>query len=891
MDQQNFQAIRAGTTVITANRRLFRALNDQFDQICLAAGARAWEPPAILPWNGWMESMWERVAFGAVGTPTPLLLHEFEEQLIWESVIADSDVADGLLQLTTTARAARDSWELQHAWRISDEAIASARHRDVRVFYGWAMAFREHCDLRGWLDHGRLADQLVVRIANGALSVPGPIWLAGFTEYSPQQLSLFAALEEAGAAISPYPSSIDDARVQRLVFADTPGEMAGVATWVATELERDANVKIGIVVPQLRSVKAELIRIFDEILVPGSVLPGRAHDQRPYDVSLGDPLNEQPLIDTALRVLQITAGPLPVDEMGALLRSPFLDGAELEFTSRASLDADLRRQRCHEWSLQSLVNRLQKPQTRHDCNTAHQIFERIIGICKDKMGRDVPSAWAEHFADVLAAAGWPGSRSLNATEHQVLEQWRRVIDTFATLDRVSSPVGRREAINLLVRIAARQIFQIHTPDLPVQVLGPLEAIGQHFERLWIMNLHDEVWPEQASPTPFLPIELQRELGIPHASAERQLAYARRVLGLLFRTAPQALVSHPRNENDRELRSSRLISVYDLTSAAAVNAVPSPNYGQTIFAAQTLQFLEDMEASEIAPGSLVRGGVSLLRDQALCPFRAFANHRLRARALERPGAGLEPWERGQLVHQALHFFWAGLKGHAQLTGLDAQARAGAIEFAVRHAVAEFKGRRSELFAECFTELEHARVAALLSEWLEVDLARPSFSVTAVELKHDATVADIRLRTQIDRIDSDAGGDSFIIDYKTGNPKNTRIANWGGERPEDPQLPLYALTANAEVGGVLFARVSKGMCAYVGYSSSGTNVPGVIALTSEQWSEQLAVWREVLENLSSQYRRGDARVAPKSRHVCDICDLHTLCRIHEQSSVGEEVSHGQ
>ena len=50
-----------------------------------------------------------------------------------------------------------------------------------------------------------------------------------------------------------------------------------------------------------------------------------------------------------------------------------------------------------------------------------------------------------------------------------------------------------------------------------------------------------------------------------------------------------------------------------------------------------------------------------------------------------------------------------------------------------------------------------------------------------------------------------GGHAIIDYKTGD---TRVSAWLGERPEEPQLPMYAMGTAEQVDAVVFARVKAG-----------------------------------------------------------------------------------
>jgi ATP-dependent helicase/nuclease subunit B len=57
--------------------------------------------------------------------------------------------------------------------------------------------------------------------------------------------------------------------------------------------------------------------------------------------------------------------------------------------------------------------------------------------------------------------------------------------------------------------------------------------------------------------------------------------------------------------------------------------------------------------------------------------------------------------------------------------------------------------------------------------------------------------------------------------------------------------------------------------------------------EDWPAQLTAWRDTLNHLADDFRRGDARVDPKEfPQTCTYCGLMSLCRVHEQEIVPVE-----
>jgi probable DNA repair protein len=493
-----------------------------------------------------------------------------------------------------------------------------------------------------------------------------------------------------------------------------------------------------------------------------------------------------------------------------------------------------------------------------------QQLEQLFSIAKPESAS--PHEWGEHFTALLEAAGFPG-RALDSAEYQVRAKLNEVLAELARLERVAPRMSAQRALSRLERLARDTLFQPESPAAPVQVLGVLESAGLAFDALWLSGMTDEAWPLAARPNPFLAPALQKKAGIPESSAEETLARGRRITDGWLAAAPEVVVSHPAREDDRELTVSPLVSHIDVSPAPESNA---PRWRELIFAARTADAAPDGSAPALATKT-PRGGSRILADQAACPFRAFARHRLGAEALEAPLAGPDARARGLLLHALMRELWGELKGSA---ALEADC-APAIERAARAAVAE-----AEL-EEPFAGLERARLAKLARDWLDEERKRAPFEVAAREDKRTLKVAGLELNGRIDRLDKLASGGHALIDYKTGRPTPNA---WQGERPDDPQLPLYALSAPEQISALAYAKLKTGAMRYMGFARAKDK--GFVA-QAKDWDALKAGWQQSLEALGAGFAAGEAQVDPKNGlATCRYCDLQTLCRVHERMSALEE-----
>src|SRR6185436_18228577 len=178
----------------------------------------------------------------------------------------------------------------------------------------------------------------------------------------------------------------------------------------------------------------------------------------------------------------------------------------------------------------------------------------------------------------------------------------------------------------------------------------------------------------------------------------------------------------------------------------------------------------------------KGGTEILVDQAACPFRAFAHHRLAAREMERPEPGLGAAERGQLLHALMANLWRRLKDQATLIATDAAALDAMVKEAAAEAVEHVRSRTPGPLEGKFADLERERLAEIAKEWLDIERGRAPFEVVKIEEPMQLSAGDLQLAGRIDRMDRFVdGGGLAIIDYKTGSSSSPMM--WLAPRPDD------------------------------------------------------------------------------------------------------------
>jgi probable DNA repair protein len=851
---QLFQRLAEGhaarVTVVTPNARLARSLVARFDDAQIAQRRDSWDAADILPFGAFVARLWEDALYGAVGEAAgesfPLLLTAAQEQHLWEAILAER----GLLALPQAAAQCRDAWRLAHQWRIRLPRPHEA-NEDAAAFVEWSREYERRT--RGEVDAARLPD-LVAGFLD-KVRTPELLVAYGFDLVPPQTQALFDRLNTERCSPEAFAASPGKA-----AFQTARHELEAAAAWARARLE-EGHGRVAVVVPELHKRRAEVVRVFARTLRPGYNLPSARGEPLPLNVSLGLPLASWPLVDAALSLLELAHGALAFPAASRLIRSPFLGGAEAEISRRAIQDARLRKEADAALTLPKLISLVDKS------SLLRSRLEKVFEVAKSRP--DTPGDWARHFSALLEAAGFPGERALDSAEFQARARLHEMLGELSRLERLAPRLSFGEALSFLRRQCEGALFQPESPDAPIQVLGLHESRGLRFDCLWVSGLTDQAWPIAALPNPFLPIRLQKQAGIPEASAEASLELDRRITAEWMSAAREVIFSYPRKEKDQDLAPSPLIAEIPENSGPGPHL---PRYRDLLFEAKKLEPFQDWQAPRVAEKKM-QGGTRVLADQAACPFRAFARWRLRAEALEEPSPGLDARDRGKLLHTLMKEIWEQLRGSEALRADVSAVICRAADVAVKELGLD--GR--------FAGLERERLAKLAREWLALESLRPPFEVSSIEEKRTLTVAGLELQSRIDRmdrlVDGENAGGHVLIDYKTGNVGNPK--QWHGPRPDDPQLPLYAAAAPEHLAAVVFAKLKPGEMRFTGYARAERLLPNVRLY--RQWDRLVAEWKSETDALGRAFVAGDAHVDPKEDlKTCRLCDLQTLCRVYEKFS---------
>src|SRR3990167_228331 len=678
------------TLILTVNNRLARHLRERYDTL-LQARFSSWQTLPATPLSEWLIRCF--LTHNPVGLS---LLNPSQEQYLWQTAAEEalSDASDSAA-IREFAVLAQQVFHLIIYWEIPDHELKNFNNQhEVNSLINCIKKFKAILKQNHWITEHELPIYL---LSLSATLAPPTLYLLGFDQLPPVLSKFFSKLTKTRVIMDGKESTeLRQNHIGRISLDNTEQELLTMARFAKTHLQKNPAATIGCVVPELPTLRHQVYRTFLSVFI----------EEKWFNVSSGVALSQYPMIQTTLTLLRWCQQPLPIEALAPLLQSPYLYPDEAEKNQGAKFDALLRRKNCRDVYLQDL------PETRF--RLLHQYYETV------RRAQKIPSEWIEIFLHMLSLVRWPAQQQQNSEEFQLFERFKKTCGVFKALDMVAQKLSFAQALSQFSLLLQNTLFQPKHNACAIQIMGTLEASGLTFDALWVMGMDNRHWPAPAKPHPLLPFALQKQYDLPHATATRELDFAQKVITRLAQAAPTVIFSTPEKENDRVLSPSTLITFFPEITREEIPLTPLARPSEVM-----LESIEDNHAGSVALNTLT-GGSDIIQLQSLCPFRAFATIRLKAKNLWMPTLGIPNTIKGSLLHLAMDFLWEKLQDATTLQNTPADALDEYMDDAINKA---FTAHSDIFMPAFFLNAEKRRLKQRIHHWLMFEKIRPPFRVIA------------------------------------------------------------------------------------------------------------------------------------------------------------------
>lgn len=819
--------------IVTPNNRLSQSLQQSFAN---KQTSSVFMLPNIMPYESFLTRMYERLLNSEANHSLPALLNHFQFHLLVTETIKQNHPD---LYNESLIQSIIESWKRCANWTIEIETKIFSTNHQTRLFCQWVTEIQ-----RRLKNINALAPlQLAGFLKKYCLTLPCKeiIWY-GFDDLTPEQQSIQSWLENNACINTIKDIEANTCTIQMYAAHNEQDEQQQWLEWL--KRQRRSGKKLGVILPDL-SEKAEAIHR----------LMRRNFQEEEFNISLGRSLAAYPLVAHAMCCLSLSADTrLNSREIKILLHTPFIGEAQSEFHGRTQLLNEQTLMQQRQLTLNSFL--------RICASHAPLLCKRLRNLKAYPVSAS-PFEWADHFDTRLQYMGFPGDNSLNSSTYQCYQRLIKALNEFRSLTLVCPQMKQQEAVKQFHNLLQRIVFQPQASATAyIHLTGLLEASGIPYDGLWISGLTDLTLPQAVNYSPFIPVAIQQQHQMPHASFEREYKLAKTMLDRFLRTSKELIASYPKLSGEQPclpspfLSGSKIFTSFEITHASPVS----------------MELWEETYCIPLQEKEPLHGGSGILSNQAKCPFRALAAHRLHCEGIIREQDGLEKREQGTFIHQVMEQIWRKLKTQAQLLQLSDSELDKIIHQVCDEVLSPRYTPEIESIDAYTLNIERERLIKLAKNCLELDKQRPPFEVCAIESDNFYTIGSHRLRIKIDRMDQEASGNKWLIDYKSSIP----TLPWDKERPEEPQLILYALQDD-DIKTISYLQVKSGDVRYKGISHHASDIAGIsIPKKNHSWENYQKNWRRALSTLSDEFLQGHCPPAPLRADICNTCEFSSLCR---------------
>ncbi len=865
-----------GTLTVVSHQRLAHLVWHRQRHAALQAGRAAWEPLPLITLEGWWADLF-RALWPPVSLAPPLM-----RLALWRQALQAAPALDGAVSDLAWVQALDETYHLLCRHLLPTTGPIPADSPLIAWRRQVTQNFLELLRQEYMITEGELPFFLLRALENGKVSLPPKIWLAGFQTPAPAEAAWLEAVAQRTSVIRLQVKGDPQAVQKAVVLPDRRQELEWVAAQVVESACRDGLPwhRLAITSMALDTYNPQLPRVLAELLGPPHTAGGWA-----YNFAKGPRLADTPLLAAALLPLKFMALGERREDLVSLLLSPYYSSLEAHQAQGAAWDR-LFRDRRLEQGWQGFHQAV--AQDRASTPGAAELLARLDQVWGTL--RVTPATgrqWAARLNAVWEQLGFP--TDLEEDENAA---WGRVTALTQELEAAlaSETLSLREFLEWLTHGASQRLVAgLGVQEAGLQVLGLLEMRGLDFSRVWCLGMNSGVFPP---PPRHLPLLTAQEKGrVLGGTYQSQHHFARQLYETFLGTAREIVLTRPLLKDQEEAVATSIYEGKWLADEMAPLSRPHRAWlrAPAVQAALNPAAGGGPVAQAAAPISMSLPPelyITQAQTALACPCRFLLEILLKIKDLPEIEAGLDPSQRGELIHKVLAKFAGEFKKILHRDeGWDHGKAQELLKAIARQLLAP-------LLADPHWQAEEERWLAkdeaapgLLWEWLAQERERFAQGWRWQEI--EARFQDLKgegwpfaLTGRLDRLDYHLKTRELVIwDYKTGKiPAAKQVFDTG----EENQLPGYLLAVKQ---GRVKVPEEPGQirAGFIGLKSSRQKHLKYEDFDSraDRWEQVVAAWEERLKALGRRLTAGDftpnPTPAPEGRQqgACKFCPYPLVC----------------
>lgn len=873
--------IDSKTLVLTANKRLSATLHDIYNEAKVKEGQIAWHTVNIIPLNVWINKLY------IDSNHEQVLLGRIKSLILWEDILRkqneDFDINSTVIKKSYDAFSLLNSYlcKLPTDLYLTKEALSLKK---------WMTLYKEKLKKENLIDSNLIFEKIIPIITDEfqkneeAKKQYNKVIFAGFLESTPQieklkEVFISQGVETFCYKIKPLKNKCTIKKTAGKIplkeFDTIEEEVRERAKEIRQIHQR--GMTIGVVIPDMNRYKDIVIREFKKELNPETVL-NPLKEEETFNITLGSTLTDEKINNNAIDLLKLKGQIFDTEVVINTLFCPYIY-TKNQLSDISSLDFNLRDYN-HSFSTFKF---LKEKLTNKNIQKKLDIIE---SYSNDNEKKPI-NKWAEAFDAFLNGLNYSKNEmDLSHKEFKAFSHFKDGLQELTSLKDLRGDISKDKAITLLIKILENIVFQIESESNEIEVIGPLEAFGKTYDMVYILGLDEETLPSLPSPNPFIPIFFQKEHSMTRSSFDKELNYGFKLLESLLLLSDNINFSYAKNLSQKTVEKSPLIK--NISRAVEHEKIKSFSIEENLLNKAKTEEIDEEKIVALDENILKNKTFSTrtVKNQSLCPFKAFSEDRLYIKEVQEFEFGLNQMERGSIFHKSMELFWGDVKDKNTLDELVKENElTEKINFFCEQAFKDIKNLSKE-----YLKIEKEHISLLMRKAVEQDLQRENFRVIEREKIVETEIEDVFFKFKIDRVDELRTSEQLLIDYKTGTAK---INNILGARPKEPQMLLYNLLGDysalafsqVKLKGSAFLSIAKdkeGEASFKTFNNfneikEDTNI--------KSWDDLQESWNNTIINLIKEFKNGHVEVNPlidNNGEPCKYCNMESFCRIFEKEN---------